>query len=322
MIIRIVTFTPEGEKLGRKIAENLSRDIIEFNNKNVNLDEWVKESFEFHLPIVFIGAMGIAVRKISPYVKDKLTDSPVIVIDEKGRNIIPVLSGHIGGANSIAKYIHEKIGGNLVITTATDVEGVFSVDLFAKENGFKIINREKIAVISKAVLQGKKLECSVIDKEMIFYEDAGIENGIKLRFMPYVLGIGCKKDTPFIKIQSAVARVLSEINIPLETIADYVFTIATIDLKEKEYGLNLFAQSNGILLKTYTAEELNEVPGDFTESEFVSRITGTDNVCERSAMKAAGIGAELIMKKVSCDGVTVAVARREFDKKSFLTKVY
>lgn len=93
--------------------------------------------------LFFIGAAGIAVRMIAPHVKDKFTDSPVLVMDEKGSYVIPLLSGHVGGAVELAKEIAEKINAQAVLTTATDVEQKFAVDVFAKSNGLVLTDRKK-----------------------------------------------------------------------------------------------------------------------------------------------------------------------------------
>ena len=106
---------------------------------------------------IFIGAAGIAVRYIAPWVKDKYTDSPVLVIDEKGQYVIPLLSGHVGGAVSLADKIAELLGAVSVHTTATDVQGKFAVDVFAKKNGLVITDREAAKNISAAVLNGEKI---------------------------------------------------------------------------------------------------------------------------------------------------------------------
>ena len=106
---------------------------------------------------MFIGAAGIAVRYIAPWVKDKYTDSAVLVMDERGRYIIPLLSGHVGSAVETAKEIASCIKAVPVITTATDVQGNFAVDVFARKNGLAITDREMAKAISAAVLEGEKV---------------------------------------------------------------------------------------------------------------------------------------------------------------------
>lgn len=105
--------------------------------------------------LVFIGAAGIAIRAIAPFVKDKFTDPPVIVLDEKGTFAIPLLSGHVGGGVTLAKVLAEYTGGRAVITTATDVQKKFAADVFAMENGLIITDREEAKKISAGILEKK-----------------------------------------------------------------------------------------------------------------------------------------------------------------------
>lgn len=105
----------------------------------LSLSDWTRQQFAEKNAIVVIGACGIAVRMIAPFVSDKLSDSPVVVADEAGTFVIPLLSGHMGGANELAEQIAGQIGGIPVITTATDVNHTFSVDLFAKNVVFPFI---------------------------------------------------------------------------------------------------------------------------------------------------------------------------------------
>ena len=153
MIIRIVSFTKAGDALAKKTESLLPEHIFEFfhvENSAGSTDaidggtvgEFISESFRHHFPLVFVGAVGIAVRLICSFVESKLSDSPVIVMDEKGKHVIPILSGHVGGANRIARLIAERTAANAVITTATDVNGIFSVDEFACDNGLEIINKD------------------------------------------------------------------------------------------------------------------------------------------------------------------------------------
>ena len=119
-----------------------------------SVSDWAGERMRRRRAMLFIGACGIAVRSIAPHLKDKLSDSPVLVMDELGKYVIPVLSGHIGGANRLALLLAERMGAEPIITTATDLNGSFAVDLFARENGLRIMERRKIAEVSSKVLSG------------------------------------------------------------------------------------------------------------------------------------------------------------------------
>jgi len=345
VIIRICSFTDRGRALSERIAELCSEHIVVLKDDRADINEWIRESFAYRIPFVFVGACGIAVRKISPFVKDKLTDCPVIVVDERGEYVIPILSGHMGGANELAAYLSDRISGTAVITTATDVENVFSIDVYAKEKGYRIYNREGIKKISSKLLKGERIswktdlnseesadvlaiaqkdfDSFVSKKNITTYSEnkcnhresdsEDFAEDIVLIKKPYVLGIGCKKNTCIDEIEKTVAEALTQLDIKIGEIGDYVFKIASIDLKRKEYGLNLFAQKNGIIYECYCADELNALEGDFTKSDFVNGITGTDNVCERAAVLAAGDGGTLVIRKLCGNGVTVALAKRSED---------
>lgn len=122
---------------------------------NMSLNQWTGSMFEQNRAMVFIGAAGIAVRAIAPFVRDKMTDPPVVAADEGGQFCIPLLSGHVGGANELARQMARQLHGTAVITTATDVNGVFAVDVFASENGLAITDREEAKTISARLLEGE-----------------------------------------------------------------------------------------------------------------------------------------------------------------------
>lgn len=165
MKTEIIAFSEKGYKLGLKLAEKYNCNVaccskkaaenlkLEFKNHN----EWVKENFNSCDSLIFIGALGIAVRAIAGYIKSKLSDPAVIVIDELGKFTIPLLSGHVGGANKIAAEIADYIGSVPVITTATDINHVFSVDSWAVSQNLKIKKSYMIKEVSSKVLNGEKI---------------------------------------------------------------------------------------------------------------------------------------------------------------------
>ena len=287
---------------------------------------WTKKAFEDCDAIVFVGAVGIAVREIAPFVKSKDVDPAVIGLDELGRFCIPLLSGHIGGANALALRIAGATGSVPVVTTATDINGKISIDAFAvnrdlsihrlkpaKEVSARILAGDPVGLVSDVPLEGE------VPPELCGGEDAptGVYIGERdvdpfpctLRLIPRcrTLGIGCRRDTPKEKIKSLVEKVLADAGIPMASIR----ACASVDLKKDEKGLLDFAAEHRLPITFYTSEELNSVPGEFSKSEFVRSVTAVDCVCERSAVKVSR-GGTVIVRKTAADGVTVAVAEEPF----------
>lgn len=282
------------------------------------------ESFLSSELMVFVGSCGIAVRKIAPYVHDKRTDPAVICVDELGTFVIPLLSGHIGGANALARRIAERLHATAVITTATDINRRFSVDTWATEHGCAISSMKLAKAVSAAILEGD------IPLKSDFPVIGSLPNGVipgdtghlgiyltvtdkepfasTLRLIPrrLHLGIGCRRGIEKEAIQAAVEQVFRAHHLDFRAVR----SAASIDLKKDENGLLSFCGEQNIPIRFYTAEELKAVSGDFTPSAFVQSITGVDNVCERSALMGAE---ELIVRKTACHGVTVAVAMENWE---------
>lgn len=149
----------------RKLTEkNLAeKDLVESGLSYVEqpLTEWTGEQMKKRRSLLFIGACGIAVRAIAPFLTDKLNDVPVLVMDEQGRFVIPVLAGHVGGANELAVSLAERMGSTPVITTATDLNHCFAVDLFARRNALHIVNKNGIAKVSSRILAGEEVTMAV-----------------------------------------------------------------------------------------------------------------------------------------------------------------
>lgn len=119
--------------------------------------KWTESRFSADDGILFVGACGIAVRSIAPYVASKKSDPAVLVIDECGKFVISLLSGHLGGANELALTASEILNAQAVVTTATDLHERFAVDIFAKKNGCDIMNMTAAKEVSAAVLAGEKV---------------------------------------------------------------------------------------------------------------------------------------------------------------------
>ncbi len=275
--------------------------------------------------LIFISSCGIAVRAIAPHVRDKRTDPAVVAADERARFVIPLLSGHIGGANALAERLAEALGAAAAVTTATDVNGRFSVDAWAAEQGLAIGDMQAAKAVSAAILEGPVPLISDFPvagglPPGLTYGETG-PVGVRLscrRGSPFAhtltltprvvrLGIGCRRGAE----AGAIGRLADQVLQEHDILPAAVRAVGTIDLKKDEPGLLAFCRERGWPLEWYTAEELRQVSGTFTPSEFVRSVTGVDNVCERAAL--AGGGETLIIKKTARDGVTVAAAVEKYE---------
>ena len=374
MIVQIAFFTEQGRKTayqienqiknqtGNQIENQMEADFVcDFYDKSkCTLSEWTQKAFSGKSALIFVGAAGIAVRTIAPFVKDKLTDSPVIVVDEKGKFVIPILSGHVGGANELSRLVAGKIGATPVITTATDINDVFSIDVFAVRNHLEIMKKKGIQHVSSKLLRHEVVTISfplerrasisgyVSEQEDIsscISENADVSSDIPenadvpsdipggfiyvkypprrnidviisdddevldlavlpLRPRTKVLGVGCKQG----RTCEDIERIIEECGVQMHEVC----AIASIDVKKNEAGLIELAGKNRLDFVTYTAEELMQAEGEFTASEFVKNTVGVDNVCERAAVLCAGKNGKLIQKKAAGNGVTLAVAQRDW----------
>ena len=280
MKISVISFTETGQQLAERIRESMDGETAvtlytkcsRLEKKTVpavddsdadticvrnSLSAWAGEQMAARHALIFIGACGIAVRAIAPWIMDKLHDSPVLVADEMGKYVIPLLSGHVGGANELAVRLAGALGAVPVITTATDLHDSFAVDIFAKRNDLRICNREGIAKVSAKVLAGEEITMSVQTGHLAV--DETIPSGIRLCAYPpvekvdvliaddteetfrkeseelllqtkkYILGVGCKKDTDSAKLDLFLKKILEEQGIVIEQIA----ALASIDVKKR-----------------------------------------------------------------------------------------
>lgn len=332
MNLLVTAFTGKGVALARFLCQRLEGTLClprRLANQEMGdlpydkVDHFAQLGFSAFEGLLFVGACGIGVRAIAPYVKDKLTDPAVVSVDEQGRFVVPLLSGHVGGGNQLARQVADITQGTAVISTATDVNDKFAVDVWAKENGLTIPDRRIAKEISAAILEGNTVGFAT---KLPYAGDlpAGVELGDhKLGFsvslngeapfdqtltlVPKILtlGIGCRKQMAQEVIEKKVAEVLEANHLSIEAVS----RVCSIDLKAEEPGLLAFCHHHKLPFTCYTAEELSRVPGNFTPSAFVQSVTGVDNVCERSAIRGGG---KLIVRKQAGEGVTVAVAQRPY----------
>ncbi|MGF7143045.1 cobalt-precorrin 5A hydrolase [Anaerotaenia torta] len=363
MRISVISFTARGAELSRQIYQSLEHGVEQKTEQKTEqtieqsteqkielslytkhkasgnrglisvsepLSAWTEKQFEEKNALLFIGACGIAVRAIAPILRDKLTDPPVLVMDEAGQFVIPVLSGHYGGANALAKQLADRIGATAVITTATDVNGLFAVDVFAKSNNLAICNRSGIGKVSSIVLEIETVTMAVAGKwagtppKEVIMRPYPVQEKVSVLVSPFeegedsadlqlcpraiLVGIGCRRGRTLSQIEAVLHKRMKKAGIRWEAVA----AIASVDRKKEEEGLMELAAKYRIPFQTFSPGELSRVEGEFQASAFVQEQVGTDNVCERSAMAAAGSGGRLISEKYAEDGITIAIALQDW----------
>ncbi|MBQ6469121.1 MAG: cobalamin biosynthesis protein [Lachnospiraceae bacterium] len=287
---------------------------------------WAGERMAEKDALLFIGASGIAVRSIAPHIRNKLVDSPVLVMDELGKHIIPLLSGHVGGANEIAMRIAKAVGADPVITTATDLHDRFAVDVFAKKQHLRIVNKNGIAPVSSKVLRGETLTMAVQegcisakaleelpeDITLVPYGDlaagtavpAGSDSRAEEHLPVDILVAAddipgrrtiCLAPKPYVigigcrrgKDAESVESFLNGILAECGISVREIRAAASIDIKKEEEGILAFCRKYKLPYLVFSAEELLAAPGEYEESAFVKETVGVGNVCERAAALAA-----------------------------------
>lgn len=316
-----IAFTEQGMSTGRHLAAHFPDISIERCPEG-GLGKWTESAFQTADALVFIGAAGIAVRAIAPYIQKKVTDPAVIVMDEWGKYVIPILSGHIGGANELAIHIGLRTGAQPIITTATDINHIFAIDTWAKNQGLTIAQPECIKQVSSRLLAGNSIQikslypiCGVPPRGVTMADENSEsfdvlishminENESVLHLIPPVItvGIGCRRGSSASAIETAFQLMLTHSRCHQAAVCG----AATIDIKKDEPGILEFCAMHDFPLHTFSAHALAGVSGEFTSSPFVESITGIDNVCERAAVLSSG--GVLLAGKFIHNGVTMALA--------------
>jgi len=278
---------------------------------------------------VFIAAAGIVVRTIAAHIAAKDRDPAVVNMDPEGRFVISLLSGHLGGANDLARKCAEITGGQAVITTATDTAGVVSVDVLARDRGLHLADLDEVRNVNAALLEGRMvpvydpLGClgeldpvsfSMVESPGDFKPgDPGVwvhwmegwsRPGVLRLHAPVLsLGVGCRRGTPMEEVLDLIHHVLDENGLARKSVA----VMGTADIKHDEEGLLDTARELNVPLEFFEAEELASVSTP-TPSSMVEQYVGTASVSEAAALLLSR-GGELLVAKQKSERVTVAVAR-------------
>ncbi len=275
--------------------------------------------------IIFISALGIAARAVAPSIKSKLSDPAVICIDEKGSFVISLLSGHLGGANALAREIAEKIEATPVITTSTDVQGKPCLEDLAKRYSLIIENPEDIKKVNSALANGKPVAVLsdylqkaegfplytlgsrpegyhlfiLVTNKLLEFE----EEHIYLRPRNLIAGIGFSTRVKAEEIAEKIKKGFSKSNLSIKSLT----ALATVDFKAESHEIKRAAELLSVDVIPIPAEEIKKVEEKFESSDFVRASIGLGSVAEPCAFIASG-GGRILLKKTALDGMTLAVA--------------
>ena len=335
--IAVHALTPQGARLARGLARELKADLF-LPGKLAgvgeqafdSLPELIGDIFHHYGGHVFITACGIAVRAVAPLLRGKTRDPAVVVMDQLGRHAVSLLSGHLGGANDLARRAAAFTGGDAVITTATDSAGLPSLDLLARDSGLVIENIEGVKAVNAGLLAGSVVQVFDPDNRLVVpaghcrrfewvaaphllepgrpavvvtWRETPLPAGcLALRPRVVVAGVGCRKGVPGQEIAGAVRQALASRGVAVKSLA----ALASIEAKRHEPGLVEAARDLGAELVFFPAGRLAAVQAP-TPSPMALKHMGVESVCEAAAMLATGAD-RLLLDKTKTRTVTVALA--------------
>jgi cobalt-precorrin 5A hydrolase len=341
----VYALTPAGARLGRALARELGADL--FVTRRLEPDHPGATAFDALVPFVgtvfaayrrhvFVAAAGIVVRAVAAHLRGKGGDPAVVALDQRGRFAVSLVSGHLGGANALAREVAAITAGTAVVTTATDTEDLPALDVLAAERGLAIADLGAVKAVNIALLAGDPVQ--VLDPDdrlglrgapgapepwpghfvhlpepgawrpglpgVRVTERAVAAGGGELVLHPPCLavGLGCRRGASADEIVAAVEGTLAGAGLsPLALLG-----LASIGLKRDEAGLLEAAARLGKAILFYETGDLKDIAVP-NPSARVQRETGVPGVCEAAAMKLAGTK-DLLVQKTRCGNVTVAVA--------------
>lgn len=302
-----------------------NNEKIKIYGKEFNLSKVTKEAFDTSSKIIFISSTGIAVRAISPLLQCKDKDPGIVVVDLSSKYAVSLVSGHLGGANEMTLKVSKILNAEPVITTATDTMGIIGPDILAKKydliiDGLKsakyiaalLVDNKTVGIkdeynlieISKgyekidnlkedSIWVTNKLVC--LDKEILDYSKI-----LKLIKKNLVLGIGCRRNTPYEKIIKFIEDSLKKYNFDIRAVKE----IVSVDVKKDEQGIIEAAKKLKCPFSTFEKEDIKSVQDKYEKSEFVLKTLGVTGVCEPCVDLA---GAKVIISKIKHEGMTLAI---------------
>jgi cobalt-precorrin 5A hydrolase len=350
MRIAIIAITGNGARLGSRLQAGLAHAELYVPAKHCGkavksaipvqgeLHELVTSLWHEVAGFVFIMATGIVVRLLAPLLDNKAVDPGVVVMDDAGKFAISLLSGHLGGGNELAERAAFITGARAVITTATDVNGLPSFDMLAKDNGWAIENLSRVKKLNALLLENEKI--AVVDETSLvrayfhgrgnlqFFDSfiAARRSGapgvlfvtssivppqldsdalLVLRPKSLFLGIGCNSGTTAEEIHEVILSNCKRLLLSPASIA----ALASAEAKESEPGLLAAAAAMKLPLRFFSSTELNSVATPTPPSEHALAAIGAQGVAEPAAILSSG-GGKLLLKKVKSGNVTLAIAEK------------
>ncbi len=353
--VRVIALSRRGVETALKLKEAVNAQTVYLPERLASGMGGVEGVEVFDLPVanligelwgetsafLMVMAAGIAVRSIAPLARDKKSDPAVVILDPEGCFAVPILSGHLGGGNELAREVADKLGGTAVITTATDCAGRPAAEVWARDESLSVENFDKVVTVNSAWADGdpvglwidpqlpqgcREIARSLVDhvelltcsaEELAAYEGALVAvthriitglDGKALLLRPSVLaiGAGCRKDADPQKVEEGVLNAIEEAG--YSSICANV--LASVDAKANEPALLQLARTLGVDFITYTSGELKDI-GVPNPSGRVAEAVGTPSVCEAAALKASN-GGKLLLEKVSKDIWTLSIALCEW----------
>lgn len=321
-IVCVLT-SESGEEIAKRVERHFSTVKI------IGYHEFIQDLFHSYKEIIFIGATGICVRKIAPFIEDKSSDPAVVCIDSTGKFAIALLSGHLGGANMLCREVASLIGAIPVITTLSDRKGTWALDLIGSENGwksellntsineaiFKFIKGEKCAIYcdikesaAESLLTNLPDNVEIVNRaDLKSLKESGFKLLIAISYriiesdLPTIiyrpkvlhLGVGCRKNCDPAGVAEYIESKLCDHQLsPLS-----IKTISTIDIKQGEPLLfDLCSRFGTDSPRIFNPAELAEIETP-NSSKRVLETTGSGSVCEAASIIASQFGSLVLEKQ-------------------------
>jgi len=316
----IISITKGGYELSQniKIKDNsyklftLKKLTYKKEEEIIELKDFINENFYEYDLIVFIMASGIVIRLIKDLIVNKKSDPAIIVMDQKGKNIISLLSGHLGKANEYTLELAKLLNSNPVITTATDTLKTISVDIFAKMNNLELIDYSAATKVTAHIVNGKKVNINynLADNVKFNQNNNGVDglinitniDNVNLYDKNLVISMGCRKGKETFEIVKFIYETLINNNLSIYSINKLV----SIDIKENEIGLIEAAEFFGVPFETIKTKDIKKIENGFNGSSFVKKSIGVSAVSEPCGFIGSNEGIKLIDKQKK-NGMTISI---------------